>query len=150
MLMQPVRQCGEPKADGQPCNATPMPETGKCFWHSSEYEEEAAQARRLGGIRRRKEGAVSGAYEVQGLETVQDIRRLLEIAVTNTLNMENSIARSHTLTQLAMAAMKLLEADELETRIASLEAAVHGRTSAGESPLHDPSEAPRFLSEGSP
>ena len=41
--------------------------------------------------------AVSGAYEVNGLETVGDLRRLLVIASLDTLGLENSIARARTL-----------------------------------------------------
>ena len=36
------------------------------------------EARRLGGLRRRKKRTVAGAYEFRGLATVADIRRLLE------------------------------------------------------------------------
>ena len=47
--------------------------------HSPENAEEVAEARRLGGLRRRREVAVSGAYEFDGLETVAGLRRLLVI-----------------------------------------------------------------------
>ena len=42
--------------------------------HSPEYAEEVAEARRLGGLRRRREVVVSGAYEFDGLETVVGLR----------------------------------------------------------------------------
>ena len=71
---------------------------------------------------------VSGAYDFAGLETVADIRRLLEVAALDTLGLENSIARARALTYLATAAIKLLEVGELEQRLASLEAAVHGQS----------------------
>jgi hypothetical protein len=93
--------------------------------HSPEHATEAAEARRLGGLRRRREGTVAGAYEFSGLESVASIRRLLEVAAVDTLGLENSIARSRTLAYLAMVAAKLLETGELEQRIASLEAVVH-------------------------
>jgi hypothetical protein len=95
--------------------------------HAPEHAEEAAEARRLGGLRRRREGTVAGAYEFSGLESVAGIRRLLEVAALDTLGLENSIARSRTLAYLAMVAAKLLETGELEQRIASLEAAVNGQ-----------------------
>ena len=96
--------------------------------HSPEHAEEMAEARRLGGLRRR-EVAVSGAYEFVGLQTVSDIRRILEIGVLDTLGLENSIARARTLAYLAMTAIKLLEVGELEQRLAALEAAIHGQKS---------------------
>jgi hypothetical protein len=75
--------------------------------HSPEHAEEVAESRRLGGLRRRREVAVSGAYEFEGLESVADIRRILEVAVFDTLGLENSIARSRTLAYLAMTAISL-------------------------------------------
>ncbi len=101
--------------------------------HSPEYAEEIAEARRLGGLRRRREVAVAGAYEFNGLETVADLRRLLQIAALDTLGLENSIARARTLGYLVGVAGKLLETGELEQRLAALEAAVQGQKSLPES-----------------
>ena len=117
------------KANGEPCHAPKLQEGDHCLMHSPEHAEEMAEARRLGGLRRRREGAVSGAFDFVGLETVADIRRLLEVAVLDTLGMENSIARNRTLAYLATTAIKLLEVGELEQRLESLEAAVHGQKS---------------------
>ena len=100
--------------------------------HSPEYAEEIAEARRLGGLRRRREVAVAGAYEFNGLETVADLRRLLQIAALDTLGLENSIARARTLGYLVGVAGKLLETGELEERLAALEAA-HGQKTLPES-----------------
>ena len=86
----------------------------------------------MGGLRRRREVAVSGAYEVNGLETVGDLRRLLVIASLDTLGLENSIARARTLGYLVGVAGKLLETGELEERLAALEAA-HGQKTLPES-----------------
>ena len=54
----------------------------------------AQEARRVGGLRRRREGTVQAAYDFEGLATIPQIRRLLEVAVVDTLSLENSIARS--------------------------------------------------------
>ena len=96
--------------------------------HSPEHATEAAEARRLGGLRRRREVAVVGAYDLGGLETVADLRRILEIALLDTLSLENSIARSRTLGYLVGVAGKLLETAELEERLAALEAAHSQKT----------------------
>lgn len=98
-----------------------------CFWHSPAHTEEVEEARRLGGLRRRKERTVAGAYEFAGLATVSDIRRLLEVATIDTLSLENSVARSRTLAYLAQSALKCLEVGELEERLALLEAALRSR-----------------------
>ncbi len=102
--------------------------------HSPEHAEEMAEARRLGALRRRREVAVSGAYEFVGLQRAADIRRaILEIGVLDTLGLENSIARARTLAYLAMTAIKLLEVGELKQRLAALEAEIHGQKSLPES-----------------
>jgi hypothetical protein len=96
--------------------------------HDPANAAEAAEALRLGGLRRKRELITQGAYEFESLTTVADIRRLLEIATVDTLglenSMENSIARNRTLIAATMAALKLLETGELEERVRSLEAAV--------------------------
>ena len=114
------------------CQAAPVKDGDHCFWHSPECAEDVAEARRLGGLRRRREVAVSGAYEVNGLETVGDLRRLLVIASLDTLGLKNSIARARTLGYLVGVAGKLLETGELEERLAALEAA-HGQKTLPES-----------------
>jgi hypothetical protein len=106
-----------------------------CFWHSPEHTEEVDEARRLGGLRRRRERTVAGAYEFAGLATVGDIRRLLEVATIDTLALDNGVARNRTLAYLAQTALKCLEVGELEERVALLEAAVKSR---------DPQPEPMF------
>ena len=121
------RACKFRKEDGEPCRAPPLQDGEFCFWHSPEHAEEVAEARRLGGLRRRRERAVSGAYEFEGLNTVQEVRRLLEIAVLDTLSLENSVARSRTLAYLAQVALKALEVGEMEERLEALEVALGPR-----------------------
>src|SRR5664279_4561489 len=133
--MLPARRCEQVKEDGERCGANPMRDSAYCFWHSPDTRQEAEEARRLGGLRRRRERTVAGAYEFEGLEAVIDIRRLLEIAVLDTLSLENSVARSRALAYLAQTALKCLEAGELEDRLALLEATVRSR---------DVSSAPEF------
>ena len=116
--------CAGELPDGRRCRSWPIRGEPYCLWHSPAREEEAADARRLGGLRRRREKAVSGAFDFVGLDSVQSIRRLLEIAAIDTLGLENSIVRSRTLISAAMAAAKLLETGELEARIATLEMAI--------------------------
>ena len=139
--MVAIRRCTELAATGKPCRAKPQRDSPFCFWHDPGNEEEVAEARRLGGLRRRREKTVSGAYDFNGLNSVEDIRRLLEIAAVDTLGLDNGIARVRALVQIATAAAKLLETGELEARIALLEAAVEGKrpdpTNDGPSALYD-------------
>jgi len=123
----PPRRCKHVREDGSPCRSAPIKGEEFCFWHSPAHAEEADEARRLGGLRRRKEKAVAGAYEFGGLATVSEIRRLLEVAAIDTLSLENSVSRSRTLAYLAQSALKCLEVGELEERLAMLEAAVRSQ-----------------------
>ena len=121
------RTCKFIKEDGTPCRAAPLQEGDFCLWHDPDHADEVAEARRLGGLRRRKEKAVSDAYDFQGLSEVGQIRGILEIAVLDTLSLENSIARSRTLAYLAQVALKVVEVGDMQERLASLEAAMGPR-----------------------
>jgi hypothetical protein len=123
--------CRAVKGDGQPCGAPRLRDGEYCFWHSPDHAKEAAEARRLGGLRRRKEKTVAGAYDLEGLDDVPKIRRLLEIAVFDTLSLENSVARSRTLAYLAQIALKALEVGEFEARLEALEATTGPRLRTG-------------------
>lgn len=118
------RGCSFELPDGRLCRATPLRDGPLCFWHAPDREEEAAEARRLGGLRRRREKTVSGAYDFAGLGSIEAIRRILEIATIDVLGLENSIARARVLIAAVLAAAKLLETGELEERLAALEAVV--------------------------
>ena len=113
--------CSFVKDDGQPCRAAPLRDSDYCFWHSPEHTREAAEARRLGGLRRRREKITSNVYQFEGLDSVVQIRRLLDIAVLDTLSLDNSVARSRTLAYLCQVGFKALEVGELEERLAVLE-----------------------------
>jgi uncharacterized small protein (DUF1192 family) len=100
------------------------------LWHDPAHADEVLEARKLGGQRRRRERVVSGAYDFEGLGTVASIRRLVEVAVLDTLGLENSVARARTLAYLAQTAAKLLEVGELEDRLAALEQTLGPRLKA--------------------
>jgi hypothetical protein len=134
-------------ANGRSCRATPLRDAEHCFWHSPDHEAEAAEARRLGGLRRKRERTVAGAYELDGLVSVEGSGRLLEIAVLDTLGLENSIARSRTLIMAAGMAAKLYEASELEARLATVEAALENQRVRTERRDQDNAE-PRWRSRG--
>jgi hypothetical protein len=121
------RTCKARNESGDPCRQAALREGEFCFWHSPDHSEEAAEARRLGGLRRRREKAVAGPYEFGGLGSVEQVRRLLEIAALDTLGLENSVARSRTLAYLGQVALKALEVGELEERVRAIESVLHPR-----------------------
>jgi hypothetical protein len=126
------RRCAFPKCDGQPCQMAPIRDRPYCFAHDRERAEEAAEARRLGGLRRRKEGTIAVAYDLPGLDSVAGIRRLLEIVQTDGLSLETGVAKLRILIAVAGAATNLLKAGELEDRLSVLEAAIKRRSADDE------------------
>jgi hypothetical protein len=116
--------CAYAKADGQPCRMAPLHDRPYCFSHDPERAAEAAEARRLGGLRRKKEGTIAIAFDLPGLDTVAGIRRLLEIAATDAVGLDSGIPRLRVLISAATAATNLLKVGELEERLAHVEAAV--------------------------
>jgi hypothetical protein len=115
------RQCAFQSSIGQPCRMHPLTDSQFCWAHSPERKKEVQEARRLGGLRRKRESTISSAYQFDSLNSVEDIRRMLEVAVFDTLAMENSIARNRTLAYLTQVALHALEVGDLEERIAALE-----------------------------
>jgi hypothetical protein len=97
------------------------------FWHAPETADDAAEARRIGGLHRRKKRTIGAVYGFNGLRTVEDLQALLETLAIETLALDNSIARNRTVATMLSIEAKLLETGELEERLASLEAAVRGR-----------------------
>jgi hypothetical protein len=106
-----------------------------CFWHAPDTVEEADEARRLGGLHRRKKKSVASIYGFGGLRTIADIQTLLETAAIETLAIENSIGRNRALAGMAATGAKLVELGDLAERVAALEAA--GKVGA---PVDDPFE----------
>ena len=115
------RGCKALNERGEPCGQQPHTDTGLCFWHDPATEREAAEARRLGGANHNKEKALQGIYGVEGLATPAEIRRVLELALTGELALENSHNKARVLVQVVNAATRLLETTELAQRLEALE-----------------------------
>jgi hypothetical protein len=118
------RACTYLMPGGRPCRATPLRDEPFCFWHSPESAEEAAEARRVGGLHRRKKKTVGAIYGFHGLRTIDDLQSLLETAAIETLALENTIARNRAIGGFLSVGAKLIETGELEARLAVLEAAL--------------------------
>ena len=123
------RGCTFRMSDGRLCEAPALRGERYCLMHDPERAEEMAEARRLGGLRRRRERTLAGAYQLSGVRTISDLQRVVEIAVFNLLGVESSIAQARALLHAALVGAKLLEVGELEDRVGALEAA-HRRDDA--------------------
>ena len=121
--------------DGRACRAGPQRDRPFCFAHDPERAQEAAEARRLGGLRRRKEGTIAVAYDLPGLDTVAGIRRLLDVVVTDGIGLENGIARLRVLIAATVAATNLLKVGEFEERLTALESVIGAGSAMPPEPL---------------
>src|SRR5687768_8087011 len=68
------RQCAFRHPDGRQCGAPPLREGPLCRMHDPEYQTEVQESRRLGGIRKKREVTISGAYDLEGITTVEGIQ----------------------------------------------------------------------------
>ena len=121
------RTCKGISKGGERCPTAPLTDSDFCFFHDPAHQTEAAEARRLGGLRRKRESTLQGAYELEGLDTVAGIRRYLEVGLTDLISLENSVARDRAIFTGVLAASKLLEVGELEDRLEAVEAALGPR-----------------------
>ena len=123
----PTRTCKARNDKGQPCGARPMRDNDYCVFHDPEHAEVVQEARRAGGQRRKREAAVATAFDFQGLTSIEEIRRLVEVAAFDALGLNNDLGRVRALGYLAQVACTLLEKGEMEERLASVEAALGPR-----------------------
>ena len=122
------RSCTARKADGSPCGSNPMVDELFCYFHHPDHRQDAADARRLGGNRRRREKTLEGAYDLhEGFRSVDGIFRFVEVGAIDLLGLDASVARSNAMFRGALVAAKLLETGDLAQRIANLEATLATR-----------------------
>ncbi|MPZ48905.1 MAG: hypothetical protein GEU75_06285 [Dehalococcoidia bacterium] len=112
---------------GERCRALALRDSDFCVFHDPAHADAIAEGRRLGGQRRKREGALAAAYDLDGMSSILELRRLLEIATIDTINLENSVARNRVLIAAVLAGAKLIEVGEHEDRIAAIEAALGPR-----------------------
>ena len=106
------RACTGISKSGERCQAPPMLDSDYCFWHDPEHQEDVAKARQAGGARRRREGTVATAYDVGDTSSVEGLKRVHQIAVMDTLSLENSISRNRALGYLLVSQLAVLLAEE--------------------------------------
>jgi hypothetical protein len=126
------RACTYQMPEGRACRATPLREEPFCFWHAAGTADELAEARRMGGLHRRKKKTVATIYGFGGLRSIEDNQALLETIAVETLALENSIARNRALTAIVTAGAKLIELGDLAARVTAVEAALSPRGQSGE------------------
>ena len=109
---------GPSKGNGRPC-ARAAPASGT----RPSPARPPPRRVRLGGLRRRREGTIGGAYALAGFRTGADLQRVLALALTDTLELENSVPRTRVLARLVAAAARVKET----TRVGGAPAGAGGR-----------------------
>jgi hypothetical protein len=122
-----MARCQFVKDTGEPCRAPALLDEEFCWFHSPNHTEEVAEARRVGGQKRRHQKAVVEIFDFHGLGTVPDIQQLLSSVCIDTLALDNSVPRTRALTYIIQTALKCLEVGDLEQRVAAMEAATTNR-----------------------
>ena len=116
---------------GERCLAPVLTDGAFCYFHDPEHAADAAEARRLGGLRRKREGTLQGAYELSGLSSIDDYYRLLEVVGYEALSLENTVARGRLLLGVIQTGIKLKEVGDHEERLTAIEATLGPRMVAG-------------------
>ena len=132
-----TRICAFRFPNGEACHSPPLHDGDYCLLHSPEHSKEVQDARRIGGLHRKREVTLSAAFDFAGLETVEGVRRLLQIAATDALAMESSPARCRQLVYVAMAALRVMEVRDFEKRLLGLEQSVNPNNNQLALPMFD-------------
>src|SRR5207249_12323859 len=107
---------------GEDCRQAPLRDRDFCFWHDPDNAEAAQEARRLGAQRAKREGSVAAAMQIDGLGTMVDLRRILEVVLYDTLALQNGVPRNRLLVSVVQAGAVLIKDGEFEDRLGAIEA----------------------------
>ena len=119
--MKNDRRCASLNEREQPCGSPPLIEEIHCFMHSPSHRDAARKARSLGGQRRQKEQMTEVMFDLNDLMSLEGQERIYAIAVLDTLQLENSPARSRALVALIKTNLDMNKHTDLALRIAELE-----------------------------
>lgn len=125
------RHCKATNKRGEACGFQPMRESDLCWHHDPENEEAAQDARRLGGVRRKRESTLAGAYEFDGILSDSGIARYLDIVAYDALSLDHGVARVRAMVAIVLAAEKVLRGEDVEARVAALESVLGDRLKNG-------------------
>ena len=129
-MLMAERTCQAGNEAGQPCRQAPLRDEEFCFWHSPTHAEAAAEARRAGGLNKRRERTLAAVYEFEGLESVEHVRRLFEIAGFEALALPAGPNKCRILVQVGLAGLRALGVGDHEERLQEIEAVLSPRLDA--------------------
>lgn len=117
------KKCKSKTRDGRPCpNAAGA--SGYCFTHDPTLAAERTAARKLGGWHRTTPKVADPKSVKVPIRDIPGVLAVLDVAVLDTMALDNSSERSRALTGVALAYLKALEVGALEERLAAIEQAL--------------------------
>lgn len=130
-MLNRKRRCAAKNKQGEPCGFQPMRDNDLCWHHDPENEEAAQDARRLGGVRRKRESTLAGAYEFEGILVEGGLARFMDIAAWDALSLDSGVAKVRAMVAVAQAVEKILLARDLAERVAALESVMGDKLKEG-------------------
>ncbi|MGI8670398.1 MAG: DUF5763 domain-containing protein [Aridibacter sp.] len=114
------KQCRAKNKSGKPCNASAS-ENGFCFTHDATKGKERAIARRNGGLKRITPSVADKSLVPKETRTITDVMTILDYALQESLELNNSIQRGRLLVSIAHGYIEALKVGELEQRLEAVE-----------------------------
>lgn len=114
--------CKATTIDGKPCGANQIRANGFCYWHDPDLEEERREKRARGGKNSSNAARAKKAMkQYEGMDLVSVLHGVLDGLLTG--NHEPGVANAAA--NVAKAISQLRTSQELEARIAGIEAIVN-------------------------
>lgn len=112
---------------GEDCRQSPLRERDYCYWHDPENEEAAQEARRHGGLRRKRESTLAGAYDFDGITSEGALARLLDVAAYDALALDAGLGKVRAIVAIVQVGEKVLLAQDFEQRLNEIESVLGDR-----------------------
>lgn len=120
-------KCKAKTTNGQPCQAQAIKGSAFCFTHDPASGAARAKARKRGGERRRVPHAGNPETIPASVRTIDDVLKVLDYALAESMPLENSIQRGRLIVAIASAFIEAIKTGELESRLAAIESALKAR-----------------------
>lgn len=117
-----MTSCNYITRSGGRCRAQALGGESWCSLHHPRNQDRIAAGRRQGGARRRR--STTTPADPMPLDSAENVRAVLEVALTDALNLDPSVGRVRAVVSVAAEAARLLERHDLEQRLSELEAAI--------------------------
>jgi hypothetical protein len=120
-------KCKSKTTSGQACQAQAIKGSKFCFTHDPASGAARAKARRIGGQRNRSPHTGDPTTIPEKVRTIDDVLKVLDYALAETIPLENSIQRGRLIVAIAGAFIEAIKTGELESRLMAIESALKAR-----------------------